>query len=641
VVVQETADADLGRDRGAVIGTSVFFLAFYLYVWLYLDLRVIYYSAGMLTRFPVFFRGWSFFHEFTSYPGGPGGYIAAFLAQLFYYSWAAAAVVTAQALLICLCTGYFLKALRLSRLCFLRFAGAFLLLVFCSQYTYHFAATTTVSFASVFLCLYLKLTAPSDEQVSRPARRMAEARAGVLFLGLSVILYYIAGGAFLLFAVLCAIREVCLKRWRLAVLCVLAAVLIPYVESVLVFGVCIEMAFAESLPDLRRMDLGGHRGVGVIAGCVALCVVAVGLGLYRLKIDAGKAARGKKRPRRKQSKSHSAAASGRAGAPALKWIVGSAILLAVAGIVALLSHNGPRGKLLEIHYYACRRMWPQVLRAASHDTAYSAINAVNRALYHTGRLGDEMFAYPQHPDALLLSGQDQILTYWHKFDTQLDLGLVNMAQKNFTECMEVYGEHPLILKRLALINMVKRNIDAAKIYLRALSKTLFGAGWARHYLAILEADPELSTDKRIGQLRSVAMKKDHSTVFIPPELAYLTLLQENGKNKMAFEYLMASYMLAKQVDKVAANFKRISEFGDKEFPRHYQEAICIYAYSTRKPVYLEGRSLDPQVQRRIEGFSRVFNGFGKNKQAAVGPLARDYGGTYFFYHLYGFSGVKK
>jgi|SRR3990172_2728318 len=85
-VSQGTADADLGRDRGAAIGTSVFFLAFYLYVWLYLDLQVIYYSAGMLTRFPVFFRGWSFFREFTSYPGGQGGYVAAFLAQLFYYS---------------------------------------------------------------------------------------------------------------------------------------------------------------------------------------------------------------------------------------------------------------------------------------------------------------------------------------------------------------------------------------------------------------------------------------------------------------------------------------------------------------------------------------------------------------------------
>ena len=464
----------------------------------------------------------------------------------------------------------------------------------------------------------------------------------MLLLGLSVILYYIAGVAFLLFAVLCAIREVRLKRWGLAALSVLSAALIPYVEGVLVFGVCIEKAFTESLSGSWTIDLGVHRSVGAIATCVLLCVVALVLGVYRLKFAGGKISGGKKKTRRKQSKSHAAAASGQGGASAFKWVLDSAILLAVAGIVALLSYNGPRGRLLRIHYYACRRMWPQLLRAAGHNTtAYSAINAVNRALYHTGRLGDEMFAYPQHPDALLLSGQDQVLVHWHKFDTQLDLGLVNMAQKNFTECMEVYGEHPLILERLALINMVKRNTGAAKIYLRALSKTLFGGGWARQYLAALEADPELSADKRVGQLRSVALKKDHSTVFFPAELAYLTLLEENSKNKMAFEYLMALYMLGRRVDKVAANFRRINRFGDKEFPRHYQEAICIYAYSTGKPVYLEGRTLDPKVRSQIEEFSRVFNSFGKNKQAAVGTLGRNYGGTYFFYHLYGFSEVKK
>ncbi len=637
-VAQATADANLGRDSRTVIGTGIFFLAFYLYVWLYLDLQVIYYSAGMLTRFPVFFRGWSFFREFTPYPGGLGGYAAAFLAQLFYYSWLAAGVATAQALLICLCTGHFLKDLGLRRLYFLRFAGVIVLLVFCSQYTYHFAATTGVCIALVSLCLYLKLTALSAGQVSGPARWWIELRAGALFFGLSVILYYIAGGAFLLFAALCAIREARRKRWGLAALCVLGGALIPYIEGVLIFGVCPEKAFTELLPDSWGIDVGWHRGAGVWSVCAALCVVVVGLSLYRFKSVAG----GKRKTPHKQLRLLSVAASGWAGAPALKWGIDSAILFAAAGVAALLSYNGPRGRLLEIHSYACRRMWPEALKAAGHDSSgYYAINAVDRALYHTGRLADEMFAYPQHLDALLLSGQDQVLAHWHKFDTQLDLGLVNMAQKNLTECMEVYGEHPLILKRLALINMVKGNIGAARIYLRALSKTLFEADWARRYLAVLDADPELSADKNIGQLRSVALKKDHSTVFLPAELAFLTLLEENSKNRMAFEYLMALYMLGKQVDKVAGSFKQIGEFGGKEFPRHYQEAICIYAYSTGKPVYLEGRTIDTQVRKEIEEFSRIFNSLGKNKQAAVGPLARDFGGTYFFYHLFGFSGVKK
>jgi hypothetical protein len=71
------------------------------------------------------------------------------------------------------------------------------------------------------------------------------------------------------------------------------------------------------------------------------------------------------------------------------------------------------------------------------------------------------------------------------------------------------------------------------------------------------------------------MKKDHPTVFSAPELMYLTLLHEKSKNRMAFEYLMASCMLSKQPDKLARNLKWIEEFEEMQLPRHYQEAICI------------------------------------------------------------------
>ncbi|HSW02195.1 MAG TPA: hypothetical protein VLI39_18670, partial [Sedimentisphaerales bacterium] len=45
--------------------------------------------------------------------------------------------------------------------------------------------------------------------------------------------------------------------------------------------------------------------------------------------------------------------------------------------------------------------------------------------------------------------------YWHAFDTLIDLGLMNQAEKNLTECLETFGEQPLILERLATVNLVK------------------------------------------------------------------------------------------------------------------------------------------------------------------------------------------
>ncbi len=658
----QTGDAKsrAGRELGRAIQSLAFFVLFYLYLLLYVDLRLIYYSAGMITEFPVFFRGWEFFRGFTLYPGGPAEYLAAFLAQFFYYPWSAALVATLHAWLICLCAGYFLRAINASSLHLLRFIVPILLLVISSQYTYHFAATTAISAALLFVCLYLRLTPPhkpavTQEQHGDGNHTGCSLYAVAFFLALSAILYYIAGGAYPLFAGLCAVSEVLAGRRRLAGLYLLSAAAIPCVEGVLIFGVSINKAFTESLPSSWKMDLFKVRRTpvtGTYAVYVIVCVGVFALGLWRLFAGRARPAektakpkpgkRPKGRTRGKLFNPFAAVLSRRTRSGALIRFVESIIMFGIAGAAAFFSNNSERRTMLEIHYYTCRRMWPEVLHAAGHrSTGYFAINAVNRALYHTGRLGSEMFAYPQHPDALLLAGEDRVLVYWHKFDTQLDLGLINMAQKNFAECMEVYGEHPLILKRLALINMVKGNIGAAKIYLGALGKTLFDADWARDYLTRLQSDPNLSTDEDIQQLRCVRLKKDHPTVVFANERMFLTLLSENSKNRMAFEYLMSWYLLTKQLDKLVGNIGRLKELGYSAIPRHYEEAILIYAYAKKEAVFLHGYDAGAETQRQIEGFSRVFNNYGKNKQAAINELVEGYGGSYLFYYLYGFSGVKK
>jgi hypothetical protein len=64
---------------GMQMRTLVFFILFYLYLWLEVELRLIYHGSGMVPNFPVFFRGWAFFRQFTSYPGGLVEYLSAFL----------------------------------------------------------------------------------------------------------------------------------------------------------------------------------------------------------------------------------------------------------------------------------------------------------------------------------------------------------------------------------------------------------------------------------------------------------------------------------------------------------------------------------------------------------------------------------
>ncbi len=614
----------------------LFFGLLYLYLWRVVDLHLIYYAAGMVSDFPTFFRGAAFFRSFTSYPGGLVEYLSAFLAQWFYYPWSAALVVTLQAWLLAACGGVVLDAAGASRFRWVRFGFPIGLLVIGSQYAYPFAAATALVVALIASCLYVTI-----------ASRLHRLAAAPLVLVLSVMIYYAAGGGYLLFAVLCAPYELLRRRWLASGLCLALVFAVPYVVGVLIFRVSMTMAFIACLPVSSKTGFAMPGDVISLAG-TALYLVLPAVLILDLLLQVvwhrqpSPETRPKKAKKHKQPGLVSSLRSWYDRTPVVRWTLGIVTLLAATASAAMMSYDDVRKATFQVHCYACQRKWPEVLQIARHASfSFSTMNAVDRALYHTGRMGSDMFAWPQRPEALLINGHDQNMTYWTKFDTLMDLGLVNAAQKNFTECLEVYGPHPLILRRLALANMVKGNVDAARILLGALSKTLFHARWANDYLARLQADPDLSGDERITQLRSVCMKENAPSIFLPTEWQLSTLLKENGGNRMAFEYLMSSYLLNRQLDKFIGCLDRFDALGYGAFPRHYEEAILVYAYTKRQSVFLYGRQIAPQAKLDIEQFSQTFNRYGKDKQAALHELASRYGDSYFFFNLYGLSGVKR
>jgi hypothetical protein len=280
-------------------------------------------------------------------------------------------------------------------------------------------------------------------------------------------------------------------------------------------------------------------------------------------------------------------------------------------------------------------MWLELLTSAQRcPTDPFVAHAVNRALYHRDRLGYDMFSWSQHPDYVFLSDKKYKWMYWQIFDFYLDIGVVNMAEHALTECLEGLGSRPMVLQRLALIHMVKGNLDSAKIYLGALSKTLFHADWAKRYLERLRIDPTLSEDRYIQHVRSLCLDKDCPMYSLFKERTLLWLLEKNSQNRMAFEYLMAWYMLKRHLGKFVQRIELMPDLGYAELPTHYEEAALIYVSGTRKPLSLSDYPPNPQIQRRIEDFSRILNAYGGNKQAALNDLSKRFRNTYFFYYMY-------
>jgi hypothetical protein len=626
------------RGLGRSLQDVIFFVPFFLYFWLYVNPRLIYHGAGIIANFPVFYKDWSFFLPFLSYPGGPVEYLSAFLSQLFYYPWAGALVITVQAWLISLCIDFVLRTANLLRIRVIRFLAPILLLILYTRYTYHFP--TTLAFLAVLLttCLYLKVTL-SHAEVFRYVS---------VFWVLSIAVYYLAGGAFLLFALVCAIYELFFRsRWKMSLLCLLSAGVIPYVVGLLILRVSIVDAFSNALPFSWEILYyqSRRRGVNIVYLLYLLPpLVLVVPGL--LQILRKRLHLVEKRPRKKRrSKSArllSKIVSFYGRSPRRGWAIDSLLVLAIACGAVFFSRNEDLRTRFKVDYYAYHKMWPELLTSAQQnpDDPFIA-HAVNRALYHVGRLGYDMFTWPQQPDYLFLSNEKYKWMYWQIFDVFLDLGVVNMAENALTECLEGLGSRPMILQRLALINMVKGNLDSARIYLGALSKTLFDGDWARRYLNLLRTDPDLSADDYIQHLRSIRLDKDCPTYSLLKERTLTWLLEKNSHNRMAFEYLMAWYMLNRRLSKLIENLDRLQDLGYRELPTHYEEAALIYLYGTKKPVPLTGYPAHPQKRQQIEEFTHLLNRYGGDKQAASKELSKELRNTYFYYYLYTPFGTRR
>ncbi|MHC4739878.1 MAG: DUF6057 family protein, partial [Planctomycetota bacterium] len=295
-----------------------------------------------------------------------------------------------------------------------------------------------------------------------------------------------------------------------------------------------------------------------------------------------------------------------------------------------------------VDYYAFHKMWPQTLEAAHrHPTNnFYVVHAANRALYHTGRLGYDMFSYPQYPDTFFLPPKKTTEGYWQKFDTYIDLGLISRAEHALTISLDEFGERPTILKRLALVNIIKGNIDTARIYLGALSKTLFDAHWADDYLNRCEQAQNLLINDRIQYLRLSMSEKDYGSLSFINEDLMFHLLEKNRQNQMAFEYMMARYLLDAKLDNFAQNLYRLEDFNYSEIPRLYEEAI-LYMLTSGKNLELRGRRITAESQRRFTDFINIYNRYGGDKYAALNEMRKNYGDSYLFYSLYGFSGAEK
>jgi hypothetical protein len=567
---------------------------FYLYVWLRIKPHLIYHVQE-----PVFFRGGAFFDSYLSVPGGVAQYLAAFAGQSYAFGALGALVLTAVIAAIGLCLRGLVQAATGHRHELAAAAPMVLLLALHNRYAWDLAFD--LSLLACVAAAWLVL-------------RTGRQRRPLLFVLLAPLVYWVAGGAFLLFVGICAVGEALDRRPAVAAGLALAGAALPWVAARTVYPGLLHDAYLRLLPLDGPYLLGEPRMLAVAAILylsAPLLMVAAHLGVPR---------------------------------PAPAATTGVLAVIGAFLVYGTLDTN--HRTLLEIDERARDRDWQGVLTRVPQLTAYDPLTVYNvqQALCHTGRLSSELFSHPHLENApIFVASPEAPSRFLVVADILLDMGYVNKAEHMLQEAVEIQGDRPSILRRLVLVNLLKDRPAAARVYLGQLQQTLLHDDWATAQLAALQADPRRDDDDRIRRIRGRMVDVDYPGYFSTEDMLR-QVLEHDPTNLLAFDLLMGHYLQTAQLDKVVAGIAALDRFPESfpppAIPRLYEEAAMLWATQVRlrtgtlPRLPLQGRQLSQRTQERYTAFSRILTENRSDREGARLAHAESHSDTFWYYYLY-------
>jgi len=289
----------------------------------------------------------------------------------------------------------------------------------------------------------------------------------------------------------------------------------------------------------------------------------------------------------------------------------------------------------QIEYYAAIKEPERVLALVSRlktVTPEAEIRA-QLALYHTGRLTQDLFVFANRGSGVLLPGtQLGLLACRSQIQTLLELGHVNEAEHQAAEAIESEGDRPDLLRALAHIYVLKDHPKAAAVFLNRLRQVPFQGDAAARWLAELEQNPRFTEDHDLDLVRSRMPTTDLPHGAMAAEVMLNQLLHTNPRNQMAFEYLMAQYLLDGDFKRLAQHAGQLDDFSYLAIPRHIEEALLLGQKLQGVEFDLHGRKIRPDTLRRFQGFCDALSGSAAQAPVALFALVPDFGDTFWYYY---------
>lgn len=577
--------------RNSSLSTYIFigvsFISVFFYFLLFNKFHLFYLEQIQLFQF-----SFDYFQSFTKKPGDLVFYFGEFLTQFFINPFASAFLTSVLIASVCFLLYFLFKKVGFKSV-LLSFLPSVFLTALHSNHLYKIGLTVGIVLALLYIYGYL--------QIRKTNFRYIYGLTGWL------VLFYLAGTLALYSSIFIILAEVFYysgkARWIPAIVLLFLSVSVPY------FGV--KYLFYEPFNEVWFYPLPMTATYSTLIKTMLGLLVVVYLSILVI---------------RKYRKSESFEVPVN-----YKTMILACILVCGAVFFIKVKAYDPKTELfLGMDHYVQTEEWNKVLKLSQR---YEGVNQLvlyytNLALYKTGQMGNHMFDYPQRGvKGLQLEWNRDEVTPFFGGEIFYHLNYINEANRWAFESMVAKGLNPRSLKRLVLTNLVNGQYKVATKYLDLLDETIYYKGWAKKYRAYVADPAKIDQDSELAQKRHFLVKND----FISLNLGLNELLREHPDNRMAFEYLMATFLLSKDIKSFADNIYRLKDLGYKEIPVNYEEALLFCMAYFKKDLVPEGfRMRNSTIQRKDQYISNIAQA-GGDRNSAARNLYPQFGNTAWFY----------
>jgi hypothetical protein len=542
-------------------------------------------------------------------PGGLSGWIGGFLTQFYFISLAGPVIIALLLFLIQQVTWKILKSVNSNRsfypLSFLPSINAVLIL--CDEF---YPLSAVIGFLAALIAAWLYIS------VRNNAKRFI---TGIIMI---ILTYWFAGGSFMMLVSVILVYEILaalksgkdkleegesfkmVKIWQLAIY-IIVAMGIPFLVRRFLILQPIGLTFmSEFYYDLRTII---PKAIPVLFALPAILLILI----FFLP---GKSKR-----------------SLIAGCIQVVFIIAALIFG-----MKLWANFGAE-EIMTYDYLVRNNRWNSVIEFAEKKPPRNNLSLamLNLSLAKTNKMGDRMFNFQQNGiEGLFLPFAKEYVAPMMGSEILFQLGLVNASQEYSFESMETtpnLSKTVRSVKRLAETNLINGNYEVAGKCLRKLEKTVFYRKWAKDTEKYLYHEEMINNHLVWGEKRKWMIRKDFFFKVQNMESTLNMLLRQNPENKMAFQYLMAFYLINKDLRNFMNTLPLMEKMNYSKIPVSYQEAIMyILGLSSKNPMQNIPFKISDDTKARMKAYADIYT----TRPNAQELLKKRFSGTYWYYLHY-------